>query len=65
MTKTQEIRDRSNILVATIYTDRDGRQEIRDKSNVTLGSYYPAHNQTRDRGNRIVGSGNLLTTLIR
>lgn len=60
----QEIRDRSNRLLGTIYTLSSGKLEIRDPSNRPLGQYDPRRNETRDRSNRFVSTGNTLTTLL-
>jgi hypothetical protein len=61
----QEIRDKSNRLVATITTLSSGKQEIRDPSNRLLGTYDPKSNETRDPSNRLVAKGNVLSSLIR
>lgn len=60
----QEIRDRGNRLLGTIYTLANGKLEIRDPSNRPLGQYDPRKNETRDRSNRFVSTGNTLTTLL-
>jgi hypothetical protein len=61
----QEIRDKSNRLLATIKTLSSGKQEIRDPSNRLLGTFDPRTNETRDPGNRLVAKGNVLSSLIR
>lgn len=61
----QQIRDRSNRLLATIKTWSTGKQEIRDASNRLLGSYDPKYNETRDASNRLVAKGNVLASFIR
>jgi hypothetical protein len=61
----QQIRDRSNRLMATIRTVSGGKQEIRDPSNRLLGTFDPRSNETRDPSNRLVAKGNVLASLIR
>lgn len=60
----QELRDRSNRLLGKIKTLSNGKLEIRDASNRLKGTYDPKSNVTRDSSNRLVGKGNLLTTLL-
>ena|GEM_PF-1420236 len=60
----QQIRDRSNRLMATIEIKSSGKHEIRDPSNRLLGTYDPRTNDTRDPSNRLVAKGNVLTSLI-
>ena len=61
----QQIRDKSNRLLATIKTLSSGKQEIRDPSNHLLGTYDPKSNETRDPSNHLVAKGNVLSSLIR
>lgn len=61
----QQIRDRTNRLLATIKTVHSGKQEIRDPTNRLLGTYDPRSNETRDPTNRLLAKGNVLTSLIR
>lgn len=62
--------------MSQILRDREGRKlgEIReqgeflriwDKEGRTQGYYNPKTNKTHDKDGRTVGSGNLLTTLLR
>jgi hypothetical protein len=60
----QELRDKSNRLLGKIKTLKNGTQELRDSSNRLKGRYDPKKNETRDPSNRLVGKGNLLTTLL-
>ena len=60
----QPLRDRQNRLLGTIKHRTDGRQEIYSPINRLLGTYFPKTNETRDAANRLVGRGNLLTTLL-
>ncbi len=59
----QELRDKSNKLLGKIKTV-SGKLELRDATNKLKGKYDPKTNQTRDDRNRLVGKGNLLTTLL-
>ena len=59
-----ELRDRTGRLLGTIDV-RSNRQELRDRTGTYLGTYDSSCDQTRDRDGRLVGSGNLLMTLIR
>ena len=61
---TQDLRDRSGRLIGRIESKSDGKQEIRDASGRLKGHYDPKSNQTRDSSGRLVGTGNLLTTLL-
>jgi hypothetical protein len=60
----QQLRDASNRLIGTISTLSSGQLEIRDSANKRLGTYDPKTDQTRDTSNRVIGNGNLLTTLL-
>lgn len=58
------LRDRQNRPLGTIKHRPDGRQDIFSPANRLLGSYFPRTNETRDASNRLVGKGNLLTSLL-
>ena len=60
----QPLRDRQNRLLGTLKTRSDGKIELYSPSNRLLGTYFPKTNETRDTANRLVGKGNLLTTLL-
>ncbi|MBV9962038.1 MAG: hypothetical protein JO072_07295 [Parafilimonas sp.] len=60
----QDLRDRTGALLGTIETKSDGKQELRDRTGSLKGVYDPKSNQTRDRTGSLVGSGNLLTSLL-
>ena len=60
----QELRDRSRLLIGAIETKSDGKQELCDRSGLLKGNYDPKSNQTRDRSGLLVGTGNILTTLL-
>ncbi len=59
----QELRDKSSKLLGKIKTV-SGKLELRDATNKLKGKYDPKANQTIDDRNRLVGKGNLLTTLL-
>lgn len=60
----QELRDRSNRLLGRIRQRPDGKLELRDVSNRLRGTYEPRSNETHDASNRLMGRGNLLTSLL-
>jgi hypothetical protein len=60
----QKLRDRNGRLLGIIKTLRDGKIELRDPTNRLKGIYDPKRNETRDHIGRLVGKGNLLTTLL-
>ena len=60
---TQELRDRTGWLMGTLYINSDS-QELRDRHGTYVGKYDQGANETRDRTGRLVGSGNLLMTLL-
>lgn len=60
----QILRDKANHRIGVIKTDTRGVQTIYDAANHRLGIYDPKTNVTRDKANRLVGKGNLLTTLL-
>ena len=63
MNLIQTLRDSSNHILGYIYDDGD-KLVIKDDSNHLKGYYYKRDNVTKDPSNRIVGYGNLLTTLL-
>ena len=60
----RELRDRHNKLLGKIKTKNNGKLELRDSHNSLKGTYDPKTDQTRDNHNKLVGKGNLLTTLL-
>lgn len=60
----QELKDSNNRLIGTIKTLSGGRLEIRDANYRLKGIYDPKTNETRNSSNSLVGTGNLLTTLL-
>ena len=61
--KDQVLKDKSNRIIGKI-KNINGKLEIRTPSNQLLGKYDPKTNQTRDKSNKLIGKGNLLTTLL-
>ena len=59
----QILRDKMNRKIGVIKTDTRGVQSLYDAMNKKKGTYDPHTNVTRDTMNRMVGKGNLLTTL--
>ncbi len=60
----QELRDGNDRLIGTIADLADGTCEGRDASGLLRGTYHPKTNETRDADGRLVGTGNMLSTLI-
>ena len=61
---TQDLRDRNGSLIGKVVTKSDGKQEIYDRFGSIHGKYDPKTNKTYDRRGSLVGTGNLLTTLL-
>ena len=60
----QQLKDKSGKLIGTIKTQVGGKQEIRDASGRIKGTFDPKSNVTKDNSGRLVGTGNLLATLL-
>jgi len=61
----ETLKDPLGQILATIETDRNGNQTIKDYMGKILGVYNKKENKTRNYLGQIVGTGNLLTSLIR
>ena len=61
----ETLKDPLGQILATIETDRNGNQTIKEYMGKILGVYYKKENKTRNYLGQIVGTGNLLTSLIR
>lgn len=61
---TQTLKDSSHRIIGYIDTDSSGKQTIKDASHRIKGYYDPNTNKTKDSSHRIVGTGNLLTSLL-
>lgn len=60
----QELRDSTGRLLGKIKTLSNGKQELRDHTGRLKGTYDPKSNETRDNTGHLVGTGNLLATLL-
>ena len=60
----QILKDRAGRLIGKIKIRNDGKMEIRDRNGRLKGTYNPKTDQTRDKNGKLVGKGNLLTTLL-
>ncbi len=61
---TQTLKDSKFRTIGYIETRSDGIQVIKNEKFVILGYYDPRYNQTKDARFQIVGTGNLLTSLL-
>jgi hypothetical protein len=61
----QDLRDKSGRPIGRIKTLSGGKLELRSAAGNLLGTYDPKQNQTRGPGGNLIGSGNLLGTLLR
>ncbi len=61
---TQTLKDSKFRIIGHIETRSDGVQVLKNDRFVILGYYDPRSNQTKDGRFRIVGTGNLLTSLL-
>lgn len=59
----QEYRDRTGLLRGWREVS-NGRINGRDRSGNLVGWYDPARDETRDRGGRLAGRGDLLASLV-
>ncbi len=59
----QELRDHTGKLLGRIKSIGD-KYEIRDAYGRLKGRYDPERNETRDDTGRLIGKGNLLTSLL-
>ena len=51
-------------MIGIIETDANGIQTLRDKTNKKLATYDPKTNKTRDIYGHLIGTGNLMMTLL-
>ena len=61
---TQTLKDSSYRIIGYIETRSDGVQIIKDANYHIRGYYEPSQNVTKDQNYRIVGHGNLLSSLL-
>ncbi|CAN5567111.1 hypothetical protein BH10CYA1_BH10CYA1_60050 [soil metagenome] len=64
MSNIEILKDRNNHKLGEIRTESNGHQTVFSATNHRLGSYDPKTNETRDSNNRLVGKGNLLSSLL-
>ena len=62
---TQTLQDSSRRTIGYLATQPDGRQILEDARHMRLGYYDPKTDKTEDAGHKLVGHGNLLTTLLK
>ena len=60
----QRLYDSNMQLVGYLSSDAAGRMSVLDSDYRTLGYYYPQKDKTYDKNMRLVGKGNLLTSLL-
>jgi len=60
----QLLRDKKGVVIGKICTTNKGLLEIKDAKGVYKGAYDPKTNKTKDAKGTMIGSGNLLTTLL-
>lgn len=60
----QRLYDSNMQLVGYLSAGAAGRTAVFDSNYRVLGYYYPATNKTYDKDMRLIGKGNLLTSLL-
>lgn len=65
MANVEVLKNNLGVILATITTDSKGIKTIKDPVGVILGTYDPKTNLTRNFLSQIIGTGNLLTSLIK
>jgi len=58
------LKDKSGRKIGKISTASNGVQTLWDTKSVKKGTYDPKTNKTRDAQGRMIGTGNLLSTLL-
>ena len=61
---SQDLRTASGQLIGRVVNLSSGKQEIRSPSGQLKGTYDPRTNETRDPSGRLVGKGNLMSSLL-
>jgi len=61
----QRLEDSRGHILGFIRSEGGGRLRLESNNGYTLGYYDPRRNETTDKGGRVVGRGNLLTTLLK
>lgn len=65
MITNSNLKDSHGFLVGRVMSYDDGRQVLYDPHGFCLGTYQPIGNFTMNQHGNLVGSGNLLTMLLR
>lgn len=65
MANVQVLKNNLGFVLATITTDSKGVQTIKDNLGMLLGTYDPKTNLTRNNLGQLIGTGNLLASLIK
>lgn len=60
----QRLYDSNMQLVGYLAADATGRMSVLDSDYRVLGYYYPGKDKTYDKDMRLIGKGNLLTSLL-
>lgn len=60
----QILKDNRGFVIGRIITNSSGVQTLKDDRGFTKGSYDPKSNKTKDDRGFLIGSGNLLVTLL-
>lgn len=60
----QVLKDKKGFVIGKISTAGNGIQAIKDEKGFVKGSYDPKSNKTKDSRGFVIGTGNLLTTLL-
>jgi hypothetical protein len=58
------LKDKRGFIIGRISTRSDGVQTIKDERGFMKGTYDPKTDKTKDHRGFVVGSGNLLATLL-
>ena len=65
MANIQVLKDGGGRVIGKLYIENSGDQRLENEGGRVLGRYKARNNKTEDCGGRIIGSGNILTTLLR
>jgi hypothetical protein len=60
----QVLKDKKGYTIGRISTASNGTQTIKDAKGYSKGTYDPKTNKTKDAKGYVIGTGNLLTTLL-
>ncbi len=64
MSTRQQLKDERGRIIGFLDLEPNGRRVMKDASNRIIGHFDPKVNRTFDRNNHLVGSGDLLATLL-